>query len=133
MTTKITSAAAVLGKLGGSVKSDTKAISSRENGKLGGRPRKINQVESTINQTTGSVVKYRVRDGWTFTGNIWAVDTESAKWRERFEAVRVLCDEDTDDLEDWMLNGGADPYTLSPRTIARQYDEQARDWAVQGE
>lgn len=39
MTNKITSAAAVLGKLGGSVKSEAKAASSRENGKRGGRPR----------------------------------------------------------------------------------------------
>jgi hypothetical protein len=32
--------AAALGRLGGSVKSDAKAAASRENGKLGGRPRK---------------------------------------------------------------------------------------------
>ena len=39
MTTKTTSAAALLGKLGGSVRSEAKAASSRENGKRGGRPR----------------------------------------------------------------------------------------------
>jgi len=32
--------AAALGRLGGSVKSERKAIAARENGKLGGRPRK---------------------------------------------------------------------------------------------
>jgi len=34
-------AAAALGRKGGSVKSDKKAASSRENGKKGGRPKKI--------------------------------------------------------------------------------------------
>jgi len=33
-------AAATLGRLGGSVKSDAKSAAARENGKLGGRPRK---------------------------------------------------------------------------------------------
>lgn len=33
-------AASTLGKLGGSVKSSAKTTSSRQNGKLGGRPRK---------------------------------------------------------------------------------------------
>lgn len=33
-------AAATLGKLGGKVKSEAKAEAARENGKLGGRPRK---------------------------------------------------------------------------------------------
>jgi hypothetical protein len=36
----ISYAAAALGRLGGSVKSERKAAASRENGKLGGRPRK---------------------------------------------------------------------------------------------
>lgn len=49
MTTKITSAAAVLGKLGGSVKSEAKAISSRENGKRGGRPRMAYQIVDGFN------------------------------------------------------------------------------------
>ena len=36
--TAIKSAAAILGKLGGSVKSQAKAIAARRNGKKGGRP-----------------------------------------------------------------------------------------------
>jgi hypothetical protein len=39
----ITSAAAVLGRKGGSAKSDVKAAAVRENGKRGGRPRKSTQ------------------------------------------------------------------------------------------
>lgn len=37
---KVSSAAATLGRLGGSVKSEAKSTAARENGKLGGRPRK---------------------------------------------------------------------------------------------
>lgn len=37
---KIKKAASLLGKKGGQVKSDKKTLSSRENGKKGGRPRK---------------------------------------------------------------------------------------------
>jgi len=37
---KISKIAAMLGKLGGSVKSKAKAAAARKNGKLGGRPRK---------------------------------------------------------------------------------------------
>jgi hypothetical protein len=85
-------------------------------------------MEATIDQATGKVIRYRARNGWTRNGNIWSVDTESAKWKTRFEAVKILCAEDTEDLDDWMLKSGADPYTLSPRTIARQYDEQVREW-----
>ena len=90
-------------------------------------------MEATIDQTTGEIIRYRARNGWVRNGNIWSVDTESARWKARFEAVKTLCAEDTSNLEDWMLNGGADPYTLSARTIARQYDEQVSEWVAQGE
>jgi hypothetical protein len=39
-TSNISKAAAEIGRLGGAAKSERKTISSRENGKLGGRPRK---------------------------------------------------------------------------------------------
>jgi len=38
---QISKVAAALGKLGGSAKSKAKAKASRENGKKGGRPRKV--------------------------------------------------------------------------------------------
>ncbi len=38
---EISKIAAALGKLGGSVKSKAKAKAARENGKKGGRPRKV--------------------------------------------------------------------------------------------
>lgn len=37
-------AASIIGKLGGTSRSDAKSKASRENGKLGGRPRKITKV-----------------------------------------------------------------------------------------
>lgn len=39
-------AAVELGKLGGSVKSEAKAKAARLNGKLGGRPKKVDVLES---------------------------------------------------------------------------------------
>ena len=39
--TEINNAASALGRLGGSVKSEAKSAAVRENGKLGGRPRKV--------------------------------------------------------------------------------------------
>lgn len=88
-----------------------------------------NQTATTYDQITGKIIRYRVRDGWVFDGVVWHVDTESAKWHQRRADVEAQCTQDTADLDDWMLNSGGDPYTLSPRTIARQYDEQARQWA----
>jgi hypothetical protein len=38
---QITEIAAVLGKMGGSVKSEAKAAASRKNGRKGGRPRNV--------------------------------------------------------------------------------------------
>lgn len=43
MENEISKAAAALGRKGGSVKSESKKISSRENGKLGGRPSKYDK------------------------------------------------------------------------------------------
>jgi hypothetical protein len=42
---EISTAAATLGRLGGKSRSERKAAAVRENGKLGGRPRKLNDVE----------------------------------------------------------------------------------------
>lgn len=40
---KLALAAAILGAVGGAVKSDRKTAAARENGKKGGRPRKIKE------------------------------------------------------------------------------------------
>ena len=40
MTTKISSAAAILGRKGGTVRTQAKSAAARRNGKKGGRPRK---------------------------------------------------------------------------------------------
>lgn len=55
MANQIASAAALLGKLGGSVTSEAKAASSRENGKRGGRPR----TRPTLHDyETGEVIRH---------------------------------------------------------------------------
>ena len=55
MANQITSAAALLGKLGGSVTSEAKTASSRENGKRGGRPR----TRPTLHDyETGEVIRH---------------------------------------------------------------------------
>jgi hypothetical protein len=43
MENEIKSAAAIMGRKGGKATTDAKQASSRENGKLGGRPKKLNK------------------------------------------------------------------------------------------
>lgn len=51
------SAASTLGRLGGLAKSEAKAISSRENGKKGGRPRKVREEEKEIDSANLDLFK----------------------------------------------------------------------------
>jgi hypothetical protein len=46
-------AAALLGKMGGSKRSDAKTRAARQNGKLGGRPRRIETRTAPIPETPG--------------------------------------------------------------------------------
>lgn len=50
------SAASTLGRLGGKVKSPAKSTSSRENGRKGGRPRKV-EIEETVNEANLDLFK----------------------------------------------------------------------------
>lgn len=92
MTNKITSAAALLGKIGGSVKSTAKAASSRENGKLGGRPR---MAPGTVN-------------------------TGTKRFAARVARVAHYCQTDTAGLEDWLAEGYT--YERSAREVAAEWD-----------
>lgn len=92
MTNKITSAAAVLGKLGGSVKSEAKAASSRENGKRGGRPR---MAPGTVN-------------------------TDTKRFTARVARVAHYCKTDTAGLEDWLAEGYT--YERSAREVVAEWD-----------
>lgn len=54
MTVSVSEAAAILGRLGGSVKSPRKTVAARANGKLGGRPKLTNK---QIEHFAGKVVE----------------------------------------------------------------------------
>lgn len=87
-----TFAAQTLGKLGGSVTSERKAASSRENGKRGGRPR---MAPGTVN-------------------------TETRRFADRVARVSHYCKTDTAGLEDWLAEGYT--YERSAREVAAEWD-----------
>jgi len=71
--------ASIAGKKGGSVKSEAKARASRENGKLGGRPRKedmnIKKLKNWLEKQYGKTEKTEiVYEGKTYTGYMYGND-----------------------------------------------------------
>ena len=83
-------AAVELGKLGGSVKSERKAITSSENGKKGGRPTLYEQAKSRM-------------DDMNFTNE--QMDFIFADWPEGNEHYKWLLSTTKEEIEDWIEAG----------------------------
>jgi hypothetical protein len=85
-TTEISTAAAALGRKGGSVKSEAKTTTARANGAKGGRPNLFKQAQEKLAGTNVELKKFRPKaDGLYATANyiVWVSVPPHSGWDGR--------------------------------------------------
>jgi hypothetical protein len=128
------SAASILGKLGGSAKSERKTAAVRENGKLGGRPRRMDvsemSFEHAVQIMAGKIddeneYKFRLHG----TGSVshissWQTcDAKEAAIMVITQSVEPICKSGTENIGDWIGNGSYNGDETA-EDIATEWDYQ---------